>query len=157
MPKRKYEPSEEGEQEALIEWCDIWANRSAYADLRWVFHVPNGGKREGREAAKLQRMGVRAGVADLLWLRPAGIAVTFDVTQYARAAPAYLVIEMKKRGGKQRDEQVEFEHFVESRGGRYYLAYSAGEAATILCRWAGWTGDILESAKALDEGRLRHG
>lgn len=32
---------------------------------RWIFHVPNGGHRDGREGAKFQRMGVKAGVSDI--------------------------------------------------------------------------------------------
>src|SRR5690349_751155 len=39
-------------------------------DAWW--HVPNGGKRNVREAARLKRMGVRAGVVDLHFCMPKG-------------------------------------------------------------------------------------
>lgn len=32
----------------------------------WLFHVPNGGKRQAREAARLKAQGVKAGVNDLV-------------------------------------------------------------------------------------------
>ncbi len=43
-----------------------------WLDLRgWLFcHVPNGGKRNKLEAVLLARMGVRAGVSDLLIFSP---------------------------------------------------------------------------------------
>ena len=50
--------SEAQEQAAVIQWCDI--RRIP------VFHVPNGGSRDKREAANLKRQGVRAGVPDLV-------------------------------------------------------------------------------------------
>lgn len=37
------------------------------------FHVPNGGKRNVREAAKLKRMGVLAGVPDLIFIRAGAV------------------------------------------------------------------------------------
>lgn len=42
---------------------------SYHPDLLW-FHVPNGGKRNQLEAKKFKRMGVRAGVSDLIFLEP---------------------------------------------------------------------------------------
>jgi len=39
--------------------------------LAHVIHVPNGGKRDAKEAAILNGMGVKAGVSDLLFLAPA--------------------------------------------------------------------------------------
>lgn len=42
-----------------------------HRELSW-FAVPNGGKRNAREAARLKKMGVRAGVADLIFSWPNG-------------------------------------------------------------------------------------
>lgn len=53
----KSSTSEAQEQEAVIQWCDL--KRIP------VYHIPNGGKRNPREAAHLKRLGVRAGVPDL--------------------------------------------------------------------------------------------
>lgn len=51
-------------QEACMKYIKM-----VYPDLL-AFHVPNGGSRNIREAAKLKRMGVLAGVSDILILTP---------------------------------------------------------------------------------------
>ena len=58
-----------------------------------VFHCPNGGLRSKSEAAKLERMGVTAGVPDLIcWLR-GGTMVAFEVkTSKGRLSPDQKVI-----------------------------------------------------------------
>lgn len=38
----------------------------------YLFHIPNGGYRHIREAVKLKRMGVKAGVSDLFLAYPSG-------------------------------------------------------------------------------------
>lgn len=48
-------------QIALIKWL-----REVYPDV-CVFHIPNGGLRNKREAKKLKDMGVLAGVSDLFF------------------------------------------------------------------------------------------
>lgn len=50
--------SEQAEQETLVTWCD-WNSVP-------IFAIPNGGRRDKREAAGLKRAGVRAGVPDLM-------------------------------------------------------------------------------------------
>lgn len=58
---------ESNEQMALITWC------SYIPELReYLFAIPNGGKRNVREAARLKREGVRAGVHDLFLPIPRG-------------------------------------------------------------------------------------
>lgn len=56
--------SEDEEQQKIIQWAELMSN--AYPDLLMLYHVPNGGSRNRAEAAKLKRMGVRAGVPDLV-------------------------------------------------------------------------------------------
>ena len=51
-------PSEESEQIKLAQWLDL-------AKVLWC-HVPNGGGRSKREAARLKAAGVKAGVPDVL-------------------------------------------------------------------------------------------
>lgn len=55
--------SEDGEQLALMCWCAL--NVVEYPELKWLFHIPNGGSRDKREAGKLKGMGVKSGVPDL--------------------------------------------------------------------------------------------
>lgn len=55
--------TEAEEQEAVIRWAFY---ESAYRpELRMLFHIPNGGTRNKREAVHLKGLGVQAGVPDL--------------------------------------------------------------------------------------------
>jgi hypothetical protein len=79
------------------------------------FAVPNGGLRTKREASLLKAMGVRAGVHDLVFLLPAGIAV---------------LIELKADGGRTSDDQKVFHASAIALGHRSYIvtASDAGQA-----------------------------
>jgi VRR-NUC domain len=50
-------PSEDAEQQKIVKWLKDH-------DVLF-YHIPNGGKRDKREAAKFKRLGVQAGVPDL--------------------------------------------------------------------------------------------
>lgn len=55
--------TEAEEQEAVVRWAFY---RSGWTlELRMLFHIPNGGTRNKREAVHLKEMGVQAGVPDL--------------------------------------------------------------------------------------------
>lgn len=54
---------EAAEQTKLFNW--IAFARAATPELDMLYHIPNGGSRNKREAANLKRQGVRAGVPDL--------------------------------------------------------------------------------------------
>ena len=54
---------EDSEQTALFCWCALTLKQ--YPEFKWLFHVPNGGYRNKREAGKFKAMGVKAGVLDL--------------------------------------------------------------------------------------------
>ena len=56
-------PTENQEQAALFEWAAVASGR--YPELRMLHSIPNGGRRDGRTAAVLQRTGVKPGVPDL--------------------------------------------------------------------------------------------
>ena len=98
-------------------------------DALW-FHVPNGGKRKlskvkgGKaplEAAKLKRMGVMAGVCDLIFMEPRGV---FNG----------LVMELKVKGGKVRDSQRDFLNRARDRGFMCVVVYSMNAAIDVV-RW----------------------
>ena len=55
--------SEDSEQEIVIKWARISSGK--YEALKLLHHIPNGGSRNKKEAIKLKRMGVLAGVSDL--------------------------------------------------------------------------------------------
>src|ERR1019366_1733462 len=53
--------TESGNQSALF----CWAATSGIPELKWLFHIPNGGSRHIAEASKLKAMGVKSGVPDI--------------------------------------------------------------------------------------------
>jgi hypothetical protein len=54
---------EASEQETLFQWALL--KESEMPQLRLLYHIPNGGKRNRLEAARLKRQGVKSGVPDL--------------------------------------------------------------------------------------------
>lgn len=54
---------EDGESMALMAWASVTPYRGGRVS-DYLIHIPNGGKRNAREAGRLKRMGVRAGVPD---------------------------------------------------------------------------------------------
>lgn len=51
------------EQEKLFRWISFV--RGKYPELDLIFHIPNGGKRNAKEAYYLKKQGVKSGVPDL--------------------------------------------------------------------------------------------
>lgn len=90
--------SEDGHQMAIILWASL--NKNKYPDLKWLYHVPNGGSRHKAEAAKLKAMGMKSGVPDLhLPVR--------------RGSYSGLIIELKVGKGVTSDFQDEWiAHFI---------------------------------------------
>lgn len=56
-------PTENAEQAVLFQWAELASG--AHPELRLLHAIPNGGLRDGRTAAVLQRTGVKSGVPDL--------------------------------------------------------------------------------------------
>lgn len=105
---------ESAQQEALIRWRDYSLRQ--YPDLEGLHHIPNGGKRNEREAARLKREGVKAGVYDLF-------------LPVARDGYHGLYIEMKYGKGKLTNNQKNWKRIVETQGYKTVVAYSWIEAA----------------------------
>lgn len=55
---------ESGHQEALFSWAAY--RTEIMPELQYMYHVPNGGKRDKATAAVLKRQGVKAGVPDIM-------------------------------------------------------------------------------------------
>lgn len=83
MPRRHHEAEH---QRALFTWARLAEPK--IPELRWLFHVPNGERRDARTGAMLKAMGVKSGVPDV-WL------------PIPRAGHIGLVIEMKAPGARQ--------------------------------------------------------
>jgi len=107
---------EENEQIKLFDWA-----RHIKA-LRWMYAVPNGGRRNIREAARLKRQGVKAGVAD--------IHLPYPMPPYHG-----LFIELKRHIGTATvtDKQQEFLQDMELKGYKVAVCRGFEEArATIV-------------------------
>lgn len=55
--------SEATEQERVVNYCRY--NEMRCPELKLLHHIPNGGRRDKKEAARLKAQGVKAGVPDL--------------------------------------------------------------------------------------------
>lgn len=109
--------SEDTEQMAVITWAR-W-EESTYPELKLLFHVPNGGSRNKVEAAKFKKMGVRAGVPDLVLPVPKGIY-------------SGLFIEMKYDKGRLQESQKEYLLRARLYENCCYVCYSAEDAIGVI-------------------------
>lgn len=103
-----------GAEASLQSACVTWFNLE-YPEYRGLlFHVPNGGSRNAKEAANLKRQGVVAGVADLLLLLPCG---SFGC----------LCVELKTPKGRQSQYQREWGSKALKYGNLYVVCRSVDE------------------------------
>ena len=109
--------TEDTEQQAVIQWARMTAG--CWPELKLLHHIPNGGSRNKREAAKLKRMGVLAGVPDLH-------------LPVARSGYNGLYIEMKYGDGRLLASQKEF--LIRAAHFNNYCAvcYTAEDAIAVL-------------------------
>ena len=106
-------PTEEEEQIALFSWAKLAEGR--FPVLRWLHHIPNGGKRSKSEAARFRAAGVKAGVSDVF-------------LPCARGGYHGLYIEMKALDGRPSEEQKKFAEAVRAEGFLAVLCYGAEQA-----------------------------
>lgn len=104
---------EDTEQMGVIDWAN-W-NTGRFPELKLLFHIPNGGKRDAREAARFKAMGVKAGVPDLCLPVPMN-------------GFAGLYIEMKYGKNKPTDHQKEWIKALKEQGYKVTVCYSGVEA-----------------------------
>lgn len=106
-------------QEA-IEQCQV----IRYCDWRKipVYHVPNGGKRNAKEAAHLKEQGVRAGVPDLCFPVP--------MNGYHG-----LYIEMKAGKNKTTQAQDEWLELLSKNGYMTAVCYGFSEAVAVIDKY----------------------
>ncbi len=110
--------TEEDEQMMLIEWVSDMS--SDFPQLKWIFHVPNGGHRYPAVAKKMKDMGQSPGVPDLLF--------PFVAHEYCG-----LAIEMKrKRGGVVSDKQKAWMSWLDSQGWLCSVCYGHEQAIEMI-------------------------
>jgi hypothetical protein len=102
---RSLQASEQQIQAAIVQWL-----RTAI-DCR-VAHIPNGGSRDKREAARLKWQGVEAGAPDLFVIWSDG------------PEPRVLFIECKTEKGRLSDEQKAWREDATRYGHDYLVARS---------------------------------
>lgn len=94
------------EESQLQRACKMWYDMQYPQRKKLCFAVPNGGRRDAREARSMRLEGVEAGVADMILIDNGGKAV---------------FIEFKTPKGKQSQHQVAFETAVTNNGNDYYI------------------------------------
>jgi len=108
---------EDDEQQALFDWALFQPK------LDNMFAIPNGGKRNKREAARLRRQGVKAGVYDIFLPYPTG--------KYPG-----LFIEMKRRkvdgSSSISPKQRLFGMDMEKQGYKCVICYGADQAIKVI-------------------------
>lgn len=111
VKKPVYASSEDAEQEAVVEYCDLLHIP--------IVHIPNEGKRSLSYAARMKRMGLRSGFPDLL-------------VPLARGGYHGLFIEMKYGKNKTTKEQKEWLERLSAEGYACAVCYNAAEAIKII-------------------------
>lgn len=109
--------NEDSEQETVIKWARICSIR--WPELGLLHHIPNGGSRHAKEAVKLKRMGVLAGVPDLH-------------LPVANAGFYTLYIEMKYEGGRLSQSQKDFLKKAAHWQNFCAVCYSAADAIELI-------------------------
>jgi len=112
-------PSESEEQITVINWA-LWHEKQ-YPELALLHHIPNGGLRSKKTAAKLKREGVKPGIPDLC-------------LPVARHGYHGLYIEMKSKVGRLSDDQKKMIESLRDQG-HYAVDCKGADAAIKLIEW----------------------
>jgi len=116
-----WQPSEEEEQAAVMEWTVLMEKQ--FPELRLLFHIANGGERHPAVAAKLKKTGVKKGVPDLF-------------LPVARGGFHGLWVEMKRRkGGTLKPEQKQWIADLEGEMYRCVVAHGCEEACDAIYKY----------------------
>lgn len=110
--------TEAAHQTALFAWAALPEQQAKYPELNLLFHIPNGGSRDKREAGQLKAQGVKAGVPDLCLPVPS-----------SKLSKHGLYIEMKVKPNKPSNEQEKWFEDLRAQGYAVFCCYSWAEAA----------------------------
>lgn len=112
--------NEAGAQETLFQWAEYQASK--YPELKLLYHIPNGGKRDKLTAINLKRQGVKAGVPDIC-------------LPVARGGYFGLYIELKVGSNKPTKLQNEWLCNLNKQGYLAVVCYGWQQAAEILAAY----------------------
>jgi hypothetical protein len=124
------ERGEEREQARFIKWTHMPAVRAIAPELRWMFHCPNGGKRDAITGGQMRALGVKPGVPDLLM-------------PIARHPWNGLAIEMKSSTGTASKEQKEWMDELQCNDWLVFICRSADEARSACAAYLGFMASQL--------------
>ena len=128
--------SEDAEQQIVIQWARMMMER--WPELALLHHIPNGGSRNRKEAVKLKRMGVLAGVPDLH-------------LPVAKAGYNSLYIEMKYGDGRLQTTQKAFLSAAAAERNYCIVCYTAEDAIDVLEKYM--NNRAYENLSILKEGK----
>lgn len=111
--KHKPRHEESKIQQAVVRWFRLQYPKYIIAA------VPNGGYRNTKEAAIMQREGILAGFSDLMIIAQHNV----------------LFLEMKTKDGLQSDKQKEFQNKVSRLGFEYIICRSFEQSVLAIERW----------------------
>lgn len=121
MPDYTYNPSESEEQQQIFQWAAYAVGR--WPELKYMYHVPNGGARNKATAGRLKAEGVKPGVPDICLPVPHG-------------KHHGLYVELKRRkGGRVSDEQKDWIAALHSFGYATAVCRGAQEAIEVIQRY----------------------
>lgn len=115
---RDLEVSEDRIQYEIVTWFHNSYCLYKHKPRGLIMSVPNGGRRDKKEAMKLKATGLLAGAADLILIYNGKV----------------LFMEVKTDTGRQSDSQVDFEHRIHDNGLKYYIVRSLDEAKELVMR-----------------------
>ena len=112
--------SESVEQICLFRWAAF--EEGKYPELKYIFHVPNGGKRNITTAKRLKAEGVKAGVPDICLPVPRG--------QYHG-----LYIELKAGKNTTTENQDRWLEFLKQQGYCAAVCYGWEKVSKVILRY----------------------
>lgn len=119
--------TENGEQQAVLEWCEL--NSGRYPELKLLYHIPNEGRRSKSNGALLKSMGLKKGVPDMC-------------LPVSRGGFHALYIELKKdKKAKPSAEQLEWYKALNAAGNLCFISYGADEAIRIIKSYMSWEAE----------------
>ena len=122
-PETYAKTSESSHQIALFMWASLPEQQIAYPMLKYMFAIPNGGKRDKITGAKLKAEGVKPGVPDIMLPVP--------ISGYHG-----LFIELKKPiKGKVSEAQEPWHEVLRALGYRVCVCYGWAEAKEAIIRY----------------------
>jgi len=123
LSQRIHNPTHQSEsvtQICLFRWAKYMEGR--YPELKWMYHVPNEGKRSKSAGARMRQEGLKAGVPDVCLPVPRG--------EYHG-----LYIEMKVGKNKPTDKQKEWLAGLKEQGYSTAVCYGWESASKLILKY----------------------